>query len=188
MSRINELINEIEKLEQELNHELDKKIHQKHIYRKITTTEFFSYLREIPLSIILTAPIIYAMIIPAWILDGFLWLYQTINFKVYKIPFVKRDNYIVYDRVSLKYLHPIEKIGCLYCSYFNGLMAYSSEIASRTELYFCPIKHKRRLSYRHKYYKYFVEYGDKDGYKNNLKILREKLKNYKFSTEKPKKL
>ena len=107
---------------------------------------------------------------------------------MYKIPFVKREDYIVYDRGSLEYLHPIEKLGCVYCSYFNGLMAYSAEIASRTELYFCPIKHKKRLAYRHKYYKYFVEYGDEKGYKENLEKLRNDLRNYKFSCEKPKNL
>ena len=185
MSRINEILSEIDKLEKELNLELDKQIKHRKEYTKITLKEFFIYLKEIPFLMILTAPIIYAMVIPAWILDGFLWVYQTINFRVYKIPFVKRDDYIVYDRGSLEYLHPIEKLGCVYCSYFNGLMAYSSEIASRTELYFCPIKHKKRLAYRHKYYKYFVDYADKEGYKKNLEKLRENLRAYKFSCEKP---
>jgi hypothetical protein len=186
MSRINEIITEIEKLEKELNEELDKKISQKIEYKKIKATEFWQYCKEIPLLMILTAPIIYAMVIPAWILDGFLWVYQNINFRVYKIPFVKREDYIVYDRGSLEYLHPIEKLGCVYCSYFNGLMAYSAEIASRTELYFCPIKHKKRLAYRHKYYRYFVDYGDGESYKKNLEKLRNQLREFKFSCEKPK--
>ena len=186
MSRINELITQIEKLEQELNEELDKKINKKKANIKITFKETLQYFKEIPFLTLLSAPIIYAMVIPAWILDIFLWIYQNINFRIYKIPFVNRDEYIVYDRGSLEYLHPIEKLGCIYCSYFNGLMAYSSEIASRTELYFCPIKHKKRLAYRHKYYKYFVDYNDALAYKNNLYKLREDLRNYKFSCEKPK--
>jgi len=188
MSRINEIIQEIEKLEKELNEELDKKIAEKKDYAKITFKEFLIYFKNIPFLTLITSPIIYAMVIPAWILDAFLWVYQNINFRVYKIPFVKREDYIVYDRGSLEYLHPIEKLGCIYCSYFNGLMAYSAEIASRTELYFCPIKHKKRLAYRHKYYKYFVDYGDEKGYKENLEKLRNDLRNYKFSCEKPENL
>jgi len=185
MSRINEIIEEIAKLEKELNQELDKKIDYKHKYKKLTFKEFFTYFTSIPFLTFLTSPIIYAMVIPAWILDAFLWVYQNINFRVYKIPFVKREDYIVYDRGALEYLHPIEKLGCVYCSYFNGLMAYSSEIAARTELYFCPIKHKKRLAYRHKYYQYFLDYGDSQGYRQNLEKLREDLRNYKFSCEKP---
>ena len=177
MSRINEILLEIEKLEKELNDEIDKEIENKKNYTKITFKEFLLYFKEISFLTLITSPIIYAMVIPAWILDIFLWVYQNINFRVYKIPLVKREDYIIYDRGSLEYLHPIEKLGCVYCSYFNGLMAYSSEIASRTELYFCPIKHKKRLAYRHKYYKWFVQYGDALEYKEKLSKLREKLRN-----------
>ena len=180
MSRINEIISEIQKLEQELNEELDKEIHKKRKYKKLSVKEFFTYFTSIPFLTFITSPIIYAMVIPAWILDIFLWVYQNICFRVYKIPFVNRKDYIVYDRGSLEYLHPIEKLGCVYCSYFNGLMAYSAEIAARTELYFCPIKHQKRLAYRHNYYKYFVDYGDYVSYRNNLPKLREELRKYKF--------
>jgi len=185
MSRINEIIKEIERLETELNEEIDKVTINRN-YKKLTFKEFFIYFKNIPFLTLITSPFIYAMIIPAIILDIFLWFYQNINFRVYKIPFVRRENYIVYDRGSLEYLHPIEKLGCVYCSYFNGLMAYSAEIAARTELYFCPIKHKKRLAYRHKYYKYFVNYGDANSYKKNLEKLRMDLREYKFSCEKPK--
>ena len=34
---------------------------------------------------------------------------------------------------------------CTYCSYGNGLLAYACETASRTERYWCPIKHARRI-------------------------------------------
>ena len=157
MSRITEIMEQIDKLEQELDKELDKEIENRKRYQKISLKEFFLYFKEIPFLTLITSPFIYAMIIPAWILDIFLFVYQNINFRVYKIPLVRREDYIVYDRGSLEYLHPIEKLGCVYCSYFNGLMAYSSEIAARTELYFCPIKHKKRLAYRHNYYRFFVK-------------------------------
>jgi hypothetical protein len=177
MSKINSIIEEIEKLEKELQDELKKEFEEKKLFnKKIKFKEIFLYFKDIPFLVLLTSPIIYAMVIPALILDFFLWIYQNINFRIYKIPKVKREDYIVYDRQKLKYLHPIEKLGCVYCSYFNGLMAFASEVASRTELYFCPIKHNKKISYRHKYYKYFFEYGDEKEYKENLNKLREKLK------------
>jgi len=180
VSKINTIIEEIEKLEKELQDELQKEFDKKEKISnpksKLTFKEVVSYFKEIPFLVLLTSPIIYAMVIPAVILDIFLWVYQNINFRVYKIPRVKRENYIVYDRHKLDYLHPIEKLGCVYCSYFNGIIAFASEVASRTEIYFCPIRHKKKISYRHKYYQYFVEYGDDKAYKENLEKLREKIR------------
>ena len=184
-SRISEILEEIDKLKAELREELDKEIENKEFHKKWSFKELIDYFKTIPLGTILTAPIIYAMIIPAVILDIFLWVYQNINLRVYKIPLVKRSDYIVYDRHHLEYLHPIDKLGCVYCSYFNGLIAMTAEVASRTELYFCPIKHKKRLAYEHKYYKYFLPYGY-EKYYENIEKLRNNLRNYNF-TDKPNK-
>jgi hypothetical protein len=184
MSKINEILQEMDELKKKLRIELDKKIENKVFHKKWTFKEFVEYFKTIPIGTLLTSPIIYAMVIPAIILDVFLWIYQNINFRVYKIPLVKRSNYIFYDRQNLEYLHPIDKLGCVYCSYFNGLMAYSGEIASRTELYFCPIKHKKRLDYEHRYYKYFLPYGY-NKYYEELENLRNNLRNYNFTDVKP---
>jgi len=62
----------------------------------------------------------------------------------------------------------------MYCSYFNGLMYYASAIASRTELYFCPIKHAKKVAYKHEYYDEFFEYGVGNDYQEKLKSLRKK--------------
>jgi hypothetical protein len=59
------------------------------------------------------------MIIPAFILDIMLFVYQNTALRLYKIPLVKRSEYIVYDRANLDYLNIIEKVNCIYCSYFN---------------------------------------------------------------------
>ena len=59
----------------------------------------------------------------------------------------------------------IEKLGCVYCSYANGLLAYVTEIAARTEQHFCPIKHARALLRPHAYYANFVPYGDPRAYR-----------------------
>jgi hypothetical protein len=69
------------------------------------------------------------MLIPAFFLDICIFVYQNTAMRLYKIPLVKRNDYIVFDRGQLAYLNLIQKIDCIYCSYFNGLMQYSVEIA-----------------------------------------------------------
>ena len=108
---------------------------------------------------ILSMPFIYSMIIPAVILDFFITIYQWGAFPLYKIPKVKRGDYIIYDRKFLDYLNWIQKIHCLYCSYVNGLFAYSVEIAGRTERYWCPIKAASKTKIHHSWYKDFADYG-----------------------------
>jgi hypothetical protein len=78
---------------------------------------------------IIAIPFILGMIIPAIFLDICITLYHAIAFPLYGIPYVKRSEYIIYERRFLKYLNWIHKIQCLYCSYVNGLFAYAVEIA-----------------------------------------------------------
>ena len=137
--------------------------------------DVFTYLKNAPILYVLTAPIIYGLIIPAIILDISVTLYQAINFRVYKIAMVKRGDYIVFDRGYLAYLNILEKINCLYCSYFNGLMAYVSEVAARTEQFWCPIKHAKKIAYRHSRYYRFLSYGDAKAFREELKKLRKEL-------------
>jgi hypothetical protein len=49
---------------------------------------------------------------------------------------------------------------CVYCGYANGVIAYARKIASRTEQYWCPIKHALRIRDPHVRYAQFLEYGD----------------------------
>lgn len=113
----------------------------------------------------LTAPFIYAMIVPFLLLDIFVTVYQAVCFPVYRIEKVKRSGYIIFDRDQLSYLNALEKLNCAYCSYGNGLLAYASEIAARTEKHWCPIKHAKRLAGAHHHYASFLEYGDAEGYR-----------------------
>jgi hypothetical protein len=62
----------------------------------------------------------------------------------------------------------LEKLNCAYCSYANGLIAYVREIAGRTEQYWCPIKHARRVIGAHPRYALFEDYGDAEGYRKWL--------------------
>jgi len=134
------------------------------------------YLRDARPAHILTAPIIYSVIVPLLVLDLFVWIYQQTCFRVYGIPIVRRSDFIIIDRHQLDYLNAIEKLNCMYCGYGNGLIAYIREIFARTEQYWCPIKHARLNNHQHPYVEKFVDYGDAEAYRKKLKKLREDLK------------
>lgn len=121
---------------------------------------------------VLTAPIIYSLIVPFVLLDLAVTLYQAICFPIYGIPKVKRKDYLVFDRGRLAYLNLIEKINCTYCSYGNGLLAYVREIAARTEQHWCPIKHARRIKSPHAWYNRFLDYGDTETYRREIEKIR----------------
>ena len=123
--------------------------------------------------ILITAPVIYALIIPLLLLDIFITIYQTICFPVYGIPKVSRKDYLIFDRRFLAYLNVVEKFNCAYCSYANGLIGYVREIASRTEQYWCPIKHARKVVGAHPRYSSFADFGDAQGYKDEVAALAE---------------
>ncbi|OGS91648.1 MAG: hypothetical protein A2Z95_05580 [Gallionellales bacterium GWA2_60_18] len=123
----------------------------------------------------LTMPIIYSAAIPLLLLDLFISLYQTTCFPVYRIAKAKRADYIVFDHQLLAYLNIIEKAHCLYCSYAVGLLAYAQEITARTEQYFCPIKHARKMRGPHSRYQRFLDYGDADDFHGKLERFRTEL-------------
>jgi hypothetical protein len=125
---------------------------------------------------LITGPIIYAMAFPLVFLDVFVSFYQATCFPIYRIAKVRREDYIVFDRQHLEYLNFIEKSHCTYCAYATGLMAYISEIIARTEQYFCPIKHARKMLGTHARYTQFLEYGDAENYEKRLEELRVALR------------
>jgi hypothetical protein len=84
---------------------------------------------------------------------------------------VRRSDYLVFDRHHLSYLNGLEKLNCAYCSYANGLLAYAREIAGRTELHWCPIKHARRVLGAHGTYHEFDDYGDAEAYQWRLRAM-----------------
>jgi len=124
---------------------------------------------------VLTAPVIYALLFPILLLDLSITVYQHICFRAYGLARVKRGDYFVYDRTHLAYLNLIEKINCAYCSYGNGVMAYGREVVARTEQYWCPIKHARKIMAAHPYYTGFVDFGNAQSYKDELENLRSEL-------------
>jgi hypothetical protein len=135
-------------------------------------TSLAGYLFDSRFLAFLTAPVIYAGIVPFALVDLFLVVYQTICFPVYGIPKVKRADYFVFDRGQLKYLNLLERINCIYCSYGNAVFAYGREISARTEQHWCPIKHARRLRAPHSRYGHFVDYGNAGEYRDQVENVR----------------
>jgi len=188
MNKLQDLIGEIKRLEKELLLEIEKKeeefsykIKGKKVFfeeetrklHKTLATKIHTYIINARFLNILTAPIIWFCIVPALFMDVVVSFYQAVCFRVYGIPKTRRDEYIVIDRQSLSYLNPIEKLNCVYCGYFNGLIGYVQEIAGRTEQYWCPIKHARKTAAIHNRYHKFFDYGDHEEYKKRLAEIRK---------------
>ncbi|MGA3301852.1 MAG: hypothetical protein ABSC72_01020 [Methylovirgula sp.] len=190
--RMQELANEILRLQSELDGEIEKRrkalgwrikehlvefeqgiVEEHRLLRKSVK----KFLADSPPYTTLTAPVIYSLIVPLALMDLWASLYQAICFRAYQIPQVRRADYIVFDRRHLAYLNWIEALNCVFCGYANGLVAYVREIASRTEQYWCPIKHALRISDPHQRYYEFLDYGDAAGYRARLEAFREKLRN-----------
>ena len=136
-------------------------------HRELRTSLFRYIIHARPL-IMITAPVIYALIVPLVLLDLSVMLYQAVCFPAYGIAKVRRSDYLAFDRGHLAYLNALEKLNCANCSYANGLIGFVPEVAARTEAYWCPIKHARRVLSVHAYYTGFADYGDADAYRHKI--------------------
>ena len=172
MSHIDGLIVRIQQLEDEVQAEYDKRredfafvVEAKRLrfsqeiaaLHRESKVGLFRYLTGASLLSWLVAPVIYLGFVPLLLLDLFLLVYQSICFRVYRIIKVRRSEYLLLDRGDLPYLNALERLNCMYCGYANGLIAYAREITARTEQYFCPIKHARRVVAAHDRYPSFFE-------------------------------
>ena len=201
-TRTEDLLARIAELEREVEHELNRARDQWR-YRIVAGRIRFErnvrfahgrlkqslprFIRESNPLNLLSAPVIYSLIVPIAVLDAWLTIYQRVCFPLYGIARVDRSAYIVIDRQHLAYLNAIEKLNCLYCGYANGVFAYAREIAGRTEQYWCPIRHARRVRGTHRQYHNFVEYGDAAGYHKRLPLLRQELREHRSDDETAKK-
>ena len=134
------------------------------------------YLRNANPLVVITAPVIYSLIVPIALLDVAIIVYQAICFPIYKIPRVRRTDYLIFDRHHLAYLNILEKINCAYCSYANGAIAFMREVAARTEVYWCPIKHARRVLGPHPHYQGFADFGDAQVFREKLAQMQDGVK------------
>lgn len=185
--RIRELLDQIKTLEEELQTavhaqehrmffqikgkrvEFEKTIRQTHQRLK---TGFFHWLVTYRPQNLVTGPIIYSMLLPLLMLDLCVSFYQATCFPIYRVAKVRRADYIVLDRQHLGYLNFVEKFHCTYCAYGTGLLAYVSEIVARTEQYFCPIKHARKVLGTHARYAHFLDFGDAADYAARVEEFR----------------
>ncbi|MCK9453895.1 hypothetical protein [Sulfurimonas sp.] len=197
-SRIEEIAAQIKTLEDELMVELrkkqseffytleDKKVRFKESVIKegrLKIESSIKYLSSFPVLAVLTIPFIWSMMLPALVVDIFVTIFQAVCFPIYKIPKVKRSDYVVIDRFNLFYLDRVEKINCLYCEYFNGVIGYTREVAARTEQFWCPIKHSKPQIDMHSRYDKFFDFGDFDTYRKELKERRSNFKDLEEDTE-----
>ena|SRR6218665_331148 len=177
----------IETLQDEIEQEIDRKreyfkyrIDQRRVVfehevaarHRALRMKISQFLRTSKIPYILTAPLIYSLIIPFVLIDVFVTVYQQVCFRVYGIPLVKRSEYVVMDRKYLQYLNWIEKLNCVYCEYGNGVIAYVREVAGRTEQFWCPIKHAKKVKDAHSRYLEFIEYGDTENFHAQLEVQR----------------
>lgn len=139
---------------------------------KLLVKKFIAYIRDSRFMILLTTPVIWSCIIPVALMDLFMTVYQAVCFPIYGIPKVKRGDYIKLDRRHLSYLNWAEKFNCEYCGYANGVIACATEIAARTEQYWCPIKHALRMKSMHSRYRHFFDYGDAEHYRRQIETVR----------------
>ncbi len=186
-NRLQELVEKIKVLEKELSREIQKKeeeYYYKIFGKKVTFEEWIKheqkalvqkiipYLRDSSWPVVVSAPVVWAVLPAALLFDLLFSVYHAICFPIYGIPKVKRGDYFLFDRRVLPYLNIIEKVNCLYCAYVNGLIAYTQEIAGRTEQYWCPIKYARKMTTLHSRYVRFLEFGDGAGYREKFEAVR----------------
>lgn len=192
-TKIKDLIAQINSLQEEIEKEY-KHVREEFESRKVLLAENFlvqqnrhkigilRFLSQSRILVILSTPVIYLGWLPFLLLDVFVFSYQAICFPIYGIPKVKRSDFVVFDRADLPFLNLIEKFNCLYCSYGNGVVSFASEVAGRTEQYWCPIKHMRKVRGAHNYYHKFFDYGDAEAYRAGLARLRKQYSQKKENT------
>jgi len=138
-------------------------------------TGLFRWIGESELRNVVTAPVIYAMIVPFALVDAALTIYQALCFPMYRVKKVKRTSYILIDRHHLPYLNSIEKINCVYCGYVVGVIGYAREISARTEQYWCPVKHAHKVLDPNRRYARYADFGDGENYHKMHAQLRTEL-------------
>lgn len=185
--KINDIVDRIKALEKELEVELDQareRIRYRLEDRKVCfEQEILDQQRRLKVNLfryalfprprhVLTAPFIYALLPLLLLLDLFASLYHAVCFPLLGLPKVKRSDYLIFDREHLAYLNLLEMVNCAYCSYGTGLLSYLKEIVGRTEQYWCPIKHARRILDAHSRYARFAEFGDARIFREDLEKIR----------------
>ena len=105
--------------------------------------DYLKHKNNKPLLHILSLPFLWLPLPCLLVCDLVCTLYELICFPIYGIEWVKRSEYIlVMDRNKLNYLQGVQKLGCMYCGYANGILRYMKEVSGRTEKYWCGLMHE----------------------------------------------
>ncbi len=174
-----ELERKLEAQRSELQYRMEKKrvVFEESVLRRhrAIRTGLLTFLRHSPLATLIVAPAVYGLILPLVLLDLSVYVFQLVCFTAWGMERVRRSDHVIVDRHRLAYLNGIEKLNCAYCGYANGVIAYAREAASRSEQYWCPIKHALRVRTPHQRYRRFVNYGDAEGFRARLDALRREV-------------
>ena len=178
-----ELERKLEAQRTDLHYRLEKKraVFEEEVIRqhKLIKTGLLTFLRHSPFATLVVAPAVYGLIVPIVILDLGVTVFQLICFTAWGMARIERSDYVIVDRHRLAYLNGIQKLNCLYCGYANGVIAYAREAASRSEQFWCPIKHALRVRTPHRRYRSFLDYGDGEGFRAQLDRLRDEVRTAK---------
>jgi len=130
-NRVDTLINQIRELEHDLAAEFSRqrsgfrfglehgrvRFEEEAVLRlEERRVHLMKYILGAPVLFVVTAPVIYSLILPFAVADLWVSLYQAVCFRVYRIPQVPRGRYMIFDRTGLPYLNALEKLNCAYCS------------------------------------------------------------------------
>ena len=114
-----EMLAEIQEGRQKFGYELEGRAVRFHAavgaeHRKIAKSIARCLLEAKWLNII-TAPMIWFCVFPILFMDVVAEAYQFVCFPIYRIPKVRRKDYVVMDRSRLLYLNSMERFNCAYC-------------------------------------------------------------------------
>jgi hypothetical protein len=193
-SKLESLLDDVRRLEKEMVGEARKKeaqfcyeVHSKSVrftddakaQHRVHRLGIPSYILHSRFLVLVSSPMIWLCAIPIVLTDIVGTLYQAVCFPIYGIPKVRRAEYLAFDRRYLSYLNFFEKANCEYCAYVNGILAYFTEIAARTEQHWCPIKHAGCVKCEHSRYKKFLEFGDAVAYRTKVEEIRRSYEDLK---------
>lgn len=96
--------------------------------------------RAFPLRLI-AFMLVYGMLPILLLVHAATWMEQAVVFRMFGIPRPRQSDYILFDRAKLRRLNWVQRIGCIYCEYANGLIAWVKATINMLEVYSCAIKH-----------------------------------------------
>jgi hypothetical protein len=138
-------------------------------------TSLFRYAVYSRVLAILTAPFIYACILPFVLLDLFVSMYQWVCFPVYGVPKARLRDYMAIDRNKLRYLNALE--GLIVCTAHMQTDCLPTLWKSQDGAALVPNRARaRRIQQAHDRYSHFLPFGDAAAYRERIDKVRNDFK------------